>query len=181
MFSRWCSYSSEARGGTPAAGGAGVADGAGTVSFAATVAVHEFAAGPSRGRRLRGLAARRPPPPAAASRTAALPPPHVVGHRRRRESVARQRALALCAEVGVAPRRRGGGRRDLRLLRSSLQQPASLAVGRRDDVEVGEVGEVDAVVWRAAAGADLGEAEALGLALSMLAEGSPLLRVGACR
>ena len=142
------------------------------------MAVLEFVAGPSRGRRLRGLAARRPPPPAAASHTAALPPPHVVGHRRRRESVARQRALALCAEVGVAPRRRGGGRRDLRPLRSSLRQPASLAVGRRDDVEVGEV---DAAVWRAAAGADQGEAEALGLALSMLAEGSPLPRVGACR
>ena len=104
--------------------------------------------------------------------------PHVVGHRRRRESVARQRALALCAEVGVAPRRRGGGRRDLRPLRSSLRQPASLAVGRRDDAEVGEG---DAAVWRAAAGADPGEAKALGLALSMLAEGSPLPRVGARR
>ena len=53
-----------------------------------------------------------------------------------------------------------------------------MAVGRRDGAEVGEG---DAAVWRAAAGADPDEAEALGLALGMLAEGSPLPRVGARR
>ena len=37
------------------------------------------------------------------------------------------------------------------------------------------------MVWRAAAGADPDEVEALGLALGMLADGSPLLRVGAGR
>ena len=42
-------------------------------------------------------------------------------------------------------------------------------------------GEADAVVWSAAAGADQDESEALGLALGMLADGSPLLRVGARR